>query len=90
VTDQIDPTVASSARIYDCWLGGKDKLPAAINTHQVAQSAAPDSRVVYVDHEPIVLLHARKLLTSTPEGATAYLNADLRDTRNAIAVPGAC
>jgi len=131
VTDQFDPTVASSARIYDYWLGGKDNyaadreaaeqaiaanpgivadvkanraflaravrylagehgvrqfldigtgLPTASNTHQVAQSAAPDSRIVYVDHDPIVLLHARALLTSTPEGATAYVDADLRDT----------
>jgi hypothetical protein len=55
-------------------------LPAAGNTHEVAQGAAPESRVVYVDNDPIVLAHARALLTGSPEGATAYLDADLRDT----------
>ncbi len=45
-----------------------------------SQAAAPDSRVVYVDNDPLVLAHARALLTSSPEGATAYLDADLRDT----------
>ncbi len=55
-------------------------LPSANNTHQVAQRAAPQSRVVYVDNDPIVLAHARALLTSSPEGATAYIDADLRDT----------
>jgi hypothetical protein len=54
-------------------------LPAAGNTHEVAQAAAPDSRIVYVDNDPIVLVHARALLTGTPEGATAYLDADLRE-----------
>jgi SAM-dependent methyltransferase len=54
-------------------------LPTASNTHEVAQAAAPDSRIVYVDNDPIVLAHARALLTSTPQGATAYLSADLRD-----------
>jgi SAM-dependent methyltransferase len=125
-----DPTVASSARIYDYWLGGKDNfaadreaaeqaiaanpgivadvranrgflaravrflardgairqfldigtgLPTASNTHQVAQEVAPSSRIVYVDNDPVVLAHAKALLTSTPEGATAYLDHDLRD-----------
>jgi hypothetical protein len=54
-------------------------LPSANNTHQVAQAVAPDSRIVYVDNDPIVLVHARALLTGTPQGATAYLDADLRD-----------
>jgi hypothetical protein len=53
-------------------------LPTAENTHEVAQRIAPESRIVYVDNDPIVLTHARALLTSTPEGATAYLDADLR------------
>ena len=53
-------------------------LPSANNTHQVAQRAAPESRVVYVDNDPVVLGHARALLTSSPEGATAYIDADLR------------
>ena len=55
-------------------------LPAADNTHEVSQAVAPDSRVVYVDNDPLVLAHARALLTSGPQGTTAYLDADLRDT----------
>ena len=54
-------------------------LPTAENTHQVAQEVAPESRIVYVDNDPIVLAHARALLTSAPEGATAYIDADLRN-----------
>ena len=54
-------------------------LPTAENTHQVAQAAAPDALVVYVDNDPLVLAHARELLTSTPEGATDYVHEDLRD-----------
>lgn len=54
-------------------------LPTANNTHEVAQAAAPDSRVVYVDNDPMVLVHARALLTSTSQGATDYIDADLRD-----------
>jgi O-methyltransferase involved in polyketide biosynthesis len=55
-------------------------LPVAENTHEVAQRVVPDCRVVYVDHDPIVLTHARALLTSTPEGRTDFIQADLRDT----------
>lgn len=54
-------------------------LPTANNTHQVAQAIAPESRIVYVDNDPLVLAHARALLTSTPQGATAYIHADVRD-----------
>ena len=54
-------------------------LPTADNTHEVAQRVAPESRIVYVDNDPLVLAHARALLTSTPEGACEYLDADLRD-----------
>ena len=54
-------------------------LPTASNTHEVAQQVAPDSRIVYVDNDPLVLAHARALLTSSREGKTAYLDADLRD-----------
>jgi S-adenosyl methyltransferase len=54
-------------------------LPAADNTHEVAQRVAPESRVVYVDNDPVVLVHARALLDSTPQGATAYIEADARD-----------
>src|SRR5262245_49226429 len=55
-------------------------LPTADNVHQVAQALAPASRVVYADHDPVVLSHARALLTSSPEGACDYIDADLRDT----------
>jgi hypothetical protein len=55
-------------------------IPTAGNTHQVAQAIAPESRVVYVDYDPVVLAHARALLTSSEEGATDYIDADLRDT----------
>nr|WP_197973449.1 MULTISPECIES: SAM-dependent methyltransferase [Streptomyces] len=54
-------------------------LPTADNTHEVAQRIAPDARIVYVDNDPLVLAHARALLTSTPEGRTAYLDEDLRN-----------
>ena len=125
-----DTSVPHIARVYDYWLGGKDKfaadrelgeqtleaypnlvfsvranraflartvrflageagirqfldigtgIPTANNTHEVAQRIAPDSRIVYVDNDPIVLSHARALLKSNPQGACAYLDADLRD-----------
>jgi hypothetical protein len=54
-------------------------LPTVDNTHEVAQRAAPESRIVYVDNDPLVLEQARSLLTSTPEGRTAYTHADLRE-----------
>jgi O-methyltransferase involved in polyketide biosynthesis len=54
-------------------------LPTADNTHQVAQAVAPESRIVYVDNDPLVLAHARALLTSTPQGVTDYVDADLRE-----------
>jgi hypothetical protein len=60
-------------------------LPAACNTHEVAQSIAPASRVVYVDNDPMVLSHARALLTSRPQGVIAYVDADLRDTATILA-----
>jgi O-methyltransferase involved in polyketide biosynthesis len=60
-------------------------LPSADNTHQVAQAVAPECRVVYVDNDPIVLVHARALLTSTPQGVTAYLDADVRDPGSVLA-----
>ena len=62
-------------------------IPAPNNTHEVAQAIAPESRVVYVDNDPIVLSHARALLNSTPEGATAYLEADLRDSERILGAP---
>ncbi len=60
-------------------------LPTASNTHEVAQAVAAQARIVYADNDPVVLAHARALLTSTPEGATAYLDADLRDTADILA-----
>ena len=59
-------------------------LPTADNTHQVAQEVAPESRVVYVDNDPLVLAHARALLTSSPEGATDYIEADARDVEEIL------
>jgi hypothetical protein len=127
---EFDTSVANPARVYDCWLGGKDNfaadrelameamaanpgilaevranraflrravrhlaaragvrqfldigtgLPTADNTHEVAQWIAPESRVVYVDHDAVVLAHARALLTSAPDGTTSFVEADLRD-----------
>jgi hypothetical protein len=135
---QIDTSVAHSARRYDYWLGGKDNyaadresgdaiaaafptvrtavienrrfvrravafltehagirqfldigtgIPTSPNVHEIAQRIAPASRVVYVDNDPIVLAHARALLASSPEGATAYIDADLRDPDNIIKNP---
>jgi hypothetical protein len=55
-------------------------LPTANNTHEVAQSIAPECRIVYVDNDPLVLVHARALLTSSREGATDYIDADVHDT----------
>jgi S-adenosyl methyltransferase len=55
-------------------------IPSANNTHEVAQAVAPDARIVYVDNDPIVLTHARALLASGPEGATEYVDGDIRDT----------
>src|SRR5947208_15570582 len=60
-------------------------LPTADNTHDVAQRAAPGSRIVYADYDPVVLAHARALLTSSPEGRTDYIQADLRDTEKILA-----
>ncbi|MFJ3225018.1 SAM-dependent methyltransferase [Streptomyces sp. NPDC086783] len=54
-------------------------LPTLDNTHDIAQRIAPDSRIVYVDNDPIVLVHARSLLTSTPEGVTDYIDADVHN-----------
>jgi S-adenosyl methyltransferase len=53
-------------------------LPTANNTHEVAQAVAPESAIVYVDNDPLIMAHARALLTSSPAGRTAYIHADLR------------
>jgi hypothetical protein len=60
-------------------------IPTANNTHEVAQSVASSCRVVYVDHDPVVLSHARALLTTAPEGMTCYIDADLRDPEKILA-----
>ncbi|MFG1610278.1 SAM-dependent methyltransferase [Actinoplanes sp. NPDC049265] len=54
-------------------------LPTANNTHEVAQRVAPESRIVYVDNDPLVLAHARALLTSSPAGVTAYIDSNVED-----------
>jgi hypothetical protein len=61
-------------------------LPTVDNTHEVAQRVAPESRIVYVDNDPIVLAHARALLLSSAEGATTYIDADLYDTSRILDV----
>ena len=60
-------------------------LPAPGNTHEVAQAVAADSRIVYVDNDPLVLTYARALLTSSPQGSCDYIDADLRDTPTILA-----
>jgi O-methyltransferase involved in polyketide biosynthesis len=60
-------------------------LPTANNTHEVAQRVAPASRVVYVDDDPLVLVHARALLTSDPAGVTDYVDADVHDVGRVLA-----
>jgi hypothetical protein len=62
-------------------------LPSGNNVHEVAQSLEPASRVVYIDNDPIVLVHAKALLTSRPEGKTAYIDADLRKPRKILDDP---
>jgi SAM-dependent methyltransferase len=62
-------------------------LPSANNVHEVAQAVAPESRIVYVDNDPIVLIHAQALLNSTPQGRTAYIEADLRNPEKILSSP---
>jgi S-adenosyl methyltransferase len=54
-------------------------IPTSPNLHEVVQTVAPDARIVYTDNDPVVLAHARALMTSTREGRTAYIHADMRD-----------
>ena len=60
-------------------------LPTADNTHQAAQALAPQARIVYVDNDPLVLVHAQALLTSSPEGACDYVDADVREPEKILA-----
>ena len=62
-------------------------LPTADNTHEVAQRHAPESRIVYVDNDPLVMVHARALLNSSPQGRAAYIEADLNDPGAILANP---
>jgi hypothetical protein len=62
-------------------------IPTSPNLHETAQDVAPDARVVYVDNDPVVLAHARALMISTDEGATAYVDADLRDPESILRTP---
>ncbi|HEY2505271.1 MAG TPA: SAM-dependent methyltransferase [Streptosporangiaceae bacterium] len=85
LADVVNRTSAAGVRQFlDIGTG----LPTADNTHQVAQRAVPESRIVYVDHDPVVLAHARALLTSSPEGKTDYIDADLRDPAKILAAAG--
>ena len=59
-------------------------LPTAADAHQVAQRVAPESRIVYVDNDPLVLAHARALLTSSAQGSTSYVDADMRDAEKVL------
>src|SRR5579863_3792824 len=62
-------------------------LPTTNNVHEVAQELAPSARIVYADNDPLVLAHARALLTSSPEGRTAYIQADLLEPEAILASP---
>ncbi|OEU91913.1 methyltransferase [Streptomyces abyssalis] len=62
-------------------------IPTEPNLHQVAQAVAPETRAVYVDNDPIVLAHAQELLSSTPQGRTAYLQADFTEPESILASP---
>jgi hypothetical protein len=62
-------------------------LPTTGNVHEVAQSVQPSSRIVYTDNDPLVLVHARALLTSAPEGRTAYLQGDVREPEAILTAP---
>ncbi|OEV13245.1 S-adenosyl methyltransferase, partial [Streptomyces nanshensis] len=73
---------AGSRQFLDIGTG----LPTMQNTHEVAQGAAPESKVVYVDNDPLVLAHARALLTNTSdEGVTSYINSDFHDPEQIVA-----
>ena len=62
-------------------------IPTSPNVHEIAQGIAPESRIAYVDNDPIVLTHARALMSSTTEGSTCYIDADLRDIDSIIGAP---
>jgi hypothetical protein len=80
-------TYVSSAGGVDQFLDIGSGLPSAGAVHEVAQGINPAARVVYVDNDPLVLAHARALLTSTPEGRCAYIHADMREPRKILGDP---
>src|SRR5262249_43518670 len=65
-------------------------MPTTGSTHEGAQAVAPSSRIVYVDNDPVVIAHARALLTSSAEGVTSYLDLDARNTAQLIAGAAGC
>ncbi|MEU9044254.1 MULTISPECIES: SAM-dependent methyltransferase [unclassified Kitasatospora] len=69
------------------WLDVGTGIPTSPNLHEVAQSVAPEARVVYADNDPIVLAHSRALMTSTREGRTAYVHGDVRDPDSILSAP---
>jgi hypothetical protein len=97
------PTIGAMARANRAFLGRSVRyqvqqgvrqfldigtgIPTEGNVHEVAQGIAPESRVVYADKDPIVLAHARALMSSTPEGRTAYIQADLNDPESILKDP---
>lgn len=97
------PTIGAMARANRAFLGRSVRyqvqqgvrqfldigtgIPTEGNVHEVAQGIAPESRVVYADKDPIVLAHARALMSSTPEGRTAYISADLNDPQSILGDP---
>lgn len=62
-------------------------IPTQPNLHEVVQAIAPDARIVYADNDPIVLAHARALMSSTPQGRTTYINADMREPETILGAP---
>jgi hypothetical protein len=89
---RINTSVPNPARVYDYlaesgirqFLDIGTGLPSANNVHEVAQAVAPAARIVYVDNDPVVMLHARALLTSTPQGVTEFLEADMREPERVL------
>ncbi|MFD0686422.1 SAM-dependent methyltransferase [Actinomadura fibrosa] len=97
---QVLPSIATSAKQDRAFLGRAVRflvkegirqfldlgtgLPTVDNTHEVAQRVAPESRIVYVDNDPLVLLHARALLQSSEQGSCDYVQADIRDTATVL------
>jgi hypothetical protein len=84
---RVDPSTPHPARRYDYLLGGKDNFAADREAADEIVARHPTARVVYVDNDPLVLVHARALLTSDPRGKAAYLEADLREPARSWKIP---